>query len=1240
MQNLLKNLVVVTSLLAMGAVGTWIALRPQLPRGAGFTDGEQLLAATRTRDELRLARWDAPQPLAALADFGGAHDPALDPASGRLYFAKGESGSEELWQATPAIDGWIARPLTELHSPRRELAPCFHDGWLWFASDRAGGQGGLDLWRAPLAGDRFLAPENVGAPINSPADESDPALRRDGELWFASNRDGGGSGDFDLLFAKGDGVRFALPQFADALQSPYDERAPAFAPDGRQLFFASNRPGGVGGFDLWRALEDSSGFLAPQNLGTPNGAGDESGPTLADDGFTLLFAANRASGTPTTLLRTRTRELFAVPAPRFTLTDFTILLLLALVALLAWLARRWEALDVLWKCMVVSLLLHLLFLWWTRRVDVEAKSPDFGVPGDTFEIRVLGDLMATIARLEDRAHGESIEVASSLPSVQALTRESVVPELAENAPASEQAPLVRSDVAAAAAAPDASERQLAPSTTSDLASAADPLQTVAADYERLSGSASSPQLAANETGAAEPVAVQAATFVATATATADRSAAGAAPRGETAPAERATSTLAAAPAAAARDPLPSTRDRSEGRETTVVATAAPSDRAERGEGREVAAAALPLAPTATRAAGSSTDGNVAGSTATTPRAALTAGSADPAAVAPRNEAPLAGGGAANTTPTLDPGSRRAEGGAREPAARAAAPVALAPVADGAHAMESAATANAPAPTLALGPAATLPGSGSITAAVATPERAALAGPLVEPGEQPTTTSITGSLAADRAAEPGDASAPARMTPSGERERRGDVAPAVAMQAPIETGTTPLRSGELALAPTLAPSARVGRGNAAPATALPTRAKLALGTAGPEIAPMVAALPIPLPAPVAARAADGAAGPIAPATPRLYERRVGEAKTVALREGGGSEATERAVLAGLRYLAKTQNPKGWFGSASDVDLTSKYRDFRIGKSGIALLAFLGAGHTHRSATEFSPNVARLITWLQSRQDSDSGHFGDSEGYSHGIATYALAECYAMTHDDALVPTLEKALDHLLAMQQVGTNDPRKEGGWTYYYHDGPGFDEFPRASISAWQVMALESAKVGGFEVPAESLAAARGYFLNSFDPGFEGFRYTHNPTWVNGGYGTLPASTPASMFALVLLGERDHPSVAAAERFVLDRQPAGYRWRSQDAFVRRGAANLYFWYYSTLALFCRGGTAWREWNGALQQTLLPAQQRDGSFEAIDLYARDYAGDDENDRAYSTAMCVLMLEVYYRYFTPLLGEVGD
>jgi hypothetical protein len=189
-------------------------------------------------------------------------------------------------------------------------------------------------------------------------------------------------------------------------------------------------------------------------------------------------------------------------------------------------------------------------------------------------------------------------------------------------------------------------------------------------------------------------------------------------------------------------------------------------------------------------------------------------------------------------------------------------------------------------------------------------------------------------------------------------------------------------------------------------------------------------------------------------------------------------------------------------------------------------------------------------------------------------------------------------------------------------------------------MAIESAKVGGIEVADEPLAAARLYFLRSFDQSFGGFRYTHSPSWLQNSYGTLPASTPASMFALTLLGEGDHSRVHAAEEFVTQRLPDGYRYRGEDAFVRAGQCNLYFWYYSTLALFCRGGPAWRQWNDALKETLLPAQQRDGSWDAIDLYAQRYASDDPAEKSYSTAMCVLMLEVYYRYFTPLLGKLDE
>jgi hypothetical protein len=79
---------------------------------------------------------------------------------------------------------------------------------------------------------------------------------------------------------------------------------------------------------------------------------------------------------------------------------------------------------------------------------------------------------------------------------------------------------------------------------------------------------------------------------------------------------------------------------------------------------------------------------------------------------------------------------------------------------------------------------------------------------------------------------------------------------------------------------------------------------------------------------------------------------------------------------------------------------------------------------------------------------------------------------------------------------------------------------------------------------------------------------------------------------------------------------------------------VYFWYYGSLCCFLAGGEAWQQWNERLRTVLPAAQSPDGSFAPIDVYARE-AGDSRTDRSYTTAMCVLSLEVYYRYFTPLL-----
>jgi hypothetical protein len=126
------------------------------------------------------------------------------------------------------------------------------------------------------------------------------------------------------------------------------------------------------------------------------------------------------------------------------------------------------------------------------------------------------------------------------------------------------------------------------------------------------------------------------------------------------------------------------------------------------------------------------------------------------------------------------------------------------------------------------------------------------------------------------------------------------------------------------------------------------------------------------------------------------------------------------------------------------------------------------------------------------------------------------------------------------------------------------------------------------------------------------------------------------MFALSLLGEDLKDEYWREARAHLSRRaPDGYRFTNDEDFVFRARGNLYYWYYGTLALFRVGGDEWESWNRRMKATLLPSQESDGSWRPIEIYAIQFAGDDASDRSYSTAMCVLALEIYYRYFTPLL-----
>ncbi len=66
---------------------------------------------------------------------------------------------------------------------------------VWASPDRAGGPGGGDLWQATLRDGRWVEPQPLPAPLNSPAADGDPFFSADGHwLYFASDRAGGHGG--------------------------------------------------------------------------------------------------------------------------------------------------------------------------------------------------------------------------------------------------------------------------------------------------------------------------------------------------------------------------------------------------------------------------------------------------------------------------------------------------------------------------------------------------------------------------------------------------------------------------------------------------------------------------------------------------------------------------------------------------------------------------------------------------------------------------------------------------------------------------------------------------------------------------------------------------------------------------------------------------------------------------------------------------------------------------------------
>ena len=111
--------------------------------------------------------------------------------------------------------------------------------------------------------------------------------------------------------------------------------------------------------------------------------------------------------------------------------------------------------------------------------------------------------------------------------------------------------------------------------------------------------------------------------------------------------------------------------------------------------------------------------------------------------------------------------------------------------------------------------------------------------------------------------------------------------------------------------------------------------------------------------------------------------------------------------------------------------------------------------------------------------------------------------------------------------------------------------------------------------------------------------------------------TAEALFCRQLLGAPVSRDMAReASQFLLGELPGERR------------ANLYYWYYATLALYQLDGDAWARWNDSLKPVLIGSQRTRGA--AAGSWDPDTVWGGYGGRVYTTALATLSLEVYYRY----------
>lgn len=366
-------------------------------------------------------------------------------------------------------------------------------------------------------------------------------------------------------------------------------------------------------------------------------------------------------------------------------------------------------------------------------------------------------------------------------------------------------------------------------------------------------------------------------------------------------------------------------------------------------------------------------------------------------------------------------------------------------------------------------------------------------------------------------------------------------------------------------------------------------------------------------------------------------------------GGGTPKSETSVIAALQWLADHQSPEGYWDAdefmfydayPNQPSSTGKGNPVNdVGLTGLALLALQGHGNTQVEG-EHKEKVASGIAWLREVQQ-DNGLFGEEVGnstlYNHAIATMAMGEAYYFSNRSlVLKPNMKRAVS---LIHHARAN----YGAWRYDLESDGSSD----TSITGWMIFALKTAEENNLAVDKAAYASADTWFQSIEDRNTGRTGYTFGEG--GAGIGSMPsrpvdyverfpAEKSEALTAVALLsrifmtdGEEvrrwsEHPQYELMKKqanLIANKPP---HWDEGD-----GSIDMYYWYYGTYAMNQWGGSHWKNWKKSIEKALIPHQRLEhkednfyGSWDPIGAWGRD------GGRVYSTALCALILEVYYRY----------